>query len=170
MAAITFNGAHQTERARRHLKVVLAACRRMLDGIVSGLMREAAAEAEHARPRPGNEQTETAASRLVRPDSSVLSEAIPAFFIGRNQAGLWVAREANGRTGGIFLLKRSALAFARAEAGPAGCAVIFLSQRFELDLKNDGNPLAAFLASIIQGAGGKSKDPKPETEYKDSQT
>jgi hypothetical protein len=41
-----------------------------------------------------------------RPDSGVLSESIPLFFIARNRAGLWVAREAKGRTGGIFLRGR----------------------------------------------------------------
>ena len=40
-----------------------------------------------------------------RPDSGVLSESIPLFFIARNRAGLWVAREAEGHTGGIFLFK-----------------------------------------------------------------
>jgi hypothetical protein len=47
-----------------------------------------------------------------RPDSGVLSESIPLFFIARNRAGLWVAREAEGHTGGIFLFKRSAVRFA----------------------------------------------------------
>lgn len=40
-----------------------------------------------------------------RPGPALLSEAIPLFFIGRNKDGLWVAREADGRIGGIFLLK-----------------------------------------------------------------
>jgi hypothetical protein len=31
-----------------------------------------------------------------RPDATMLSEAIPLFFIGRNHNGLWVAREATG--------------------------------------------------------------------------
>ena len=34
-----------------------------------------------------------------RPDSGVLSETIPLFFIGRNGRGLWIARDAAGRTG-----------------------------------------------------------------------
>jgi len=38
---------------------------------------------------------------------------IPAFFIGRNKDGFWVAREVKGRIGGLFLLKNSALSFAR---------------------------------------------------------
>ena len=42
-----------------------------------------------------------------RPDADVLSRSILLFFIGRNRNGLWVAREAEGRTGGVFLLKQS---------------------------------------------------------------
>jgi hypothetical protein len=45
----------------------------------------------------------------------ILSAAIPAVFIGRNNAGLWVVRETRGRLGGKFLFKWSALAFARAQ-------------------------------------------------------
>jgi hypothetical protein len=86
----------------------------------------------------------TAATRLPqRPDPSILSEAIPLFFIGRNKDGFWVAREADGRVGGIFVLKRSALLFASTNAQPCGCATMFLSERFELDIENKGNPLAA---------------------------
>ena len=76
-------------------------------------------------------------------DPGVLNEAIPAFFIGRNKEGFWVARDANGQIGGIFLLEISALSFARRNSEPKGCATIYPSERFELDLENRGNPLAA---------------------------
>ena len=76
-------------------------------------------------------------------DPGVLNEAIPAFFIGRNKEGFWVARDANGQIGGIFLLENSALSFARRNSEPKGCATIYPSERFELDLENRGNPLAA---------------------------
>jgi hypothetical protein len=82
-------------------------------------------------------------------DPGVLNEAIPAFFVGRNKEGFWVARDAKGRIGGIFLLENSALSFARRNSRPAGCATIFPSERFELDLENKGNPLAAQLGSLI---------------------
>jgi hypothetical protein len=75
-------------------------------------------------------------------DAGVVSDAIPAFFIGRNMEGFWVARDVNGQIGGIFLLEHSALSFARQHSRPAGCATIFPSERFELDLENNGNPLA----------------------------
>ena len=85
-----------------------------------------------------------------RPDRSVLSESIPLYFIGRNRAGLWVAREAEGRAGGIFLLKRSALRFAAKRGAPAGCATMLLSERFELDVENHGNPLVARIDAALR--------------------
>jgi hypothetical protein len=82
-------------------------------------------------------------------DAAIVSEAIPAFFIGRNKQGFWVARGARGKIGGIFLLESSALSFARESCRPDGCATIFLSERFELDLENSGNPLVPYLAPWI---------------------
>jgi hypothetical protein len=83
-------------------------------------------------------------------DPGHVNEAIPAFFIGRNKQGFWVARDVNGRIGGIFLLENSALAFARRNSQPAGCATIFPSERFELDLENNGNPLIGHLGSLMR--------------------
>jgi hypothetical protein len=85
-------------------------------------------------------------------DPGIVNEAIPAFFIGRNKEGFWVARDAKGRIGGIFLLENSALSFAKKNSRPAGCATIFPSERFELDLENKGNPIAAQLGSLIHFA------------------
>ena len=73
------------------------------------------------------------------------NEAIPAFFIGRNNDGFWVARDAKGRIGGLFLFESSALSFAQRKSGPWGCAAIFPTERIELDLKNQGNPFATQL-------------------------
>jgi len=83
-----------------------------------------------------------------RSDGRALSETIPLFFIGRNRNGLWVAREAEGRTGGVFLLKRSALQFAKKNSVPGGCATMFLAERFELDVENQGNPLVTWLDAL----------------------
>lgn len=80
-------------------------------------------------------------------DPGIVSETIPAFFIGRNKEGFWVARDVNGRIGGIFLLENSAVSFAKTNSGPAGCASIYLSERFELDLENRGNPFVVQLGS-----------------------
>jgi hypothetical protein len=74
-------------------------------------------------------------------DGDIVNEAIPAFFIGRNMEGFWLTRDAKGQLGGIFLLENSAVSFARRNSRPAGCATIFPSERFELDLENKGNPL-----------------------------
>ncbi len=84
------------------------------------------------------------------PDPDVVSEAIPAFFIGRNKEGFWVARDVKGKTGGLFLLKNSALSFAQSNSRPNGCATIFPSDRFELDLENNGNPFALRLGSLMR--------------------
>jgi hypothetical protein len=82
-------------------------------------------------------------------DPGVVSEAIPAFFIGRNKEGFWVARDTKGQIGGIFLLENTALSVAKRNSQPAGCATIFPSERFELDLENKGNPLVAHLGTLI---------------------
>ena len=96
---------------------------------------------------PGEPATVTAQFQPL--DPGIVNDAIPAFFIGRNKEGFWVARDAKGRIGGIFLLENSALSFARRNSWPAGCATIFPSERFELDLENNGNPLVAHLGPLI---------------------
>jgi hypothetical protein len=83
-------------------------------------------------------------------DPGIVNDAIPAFFIGRNQEGFWVARDVKGRIGGIFLLETSAVSFARKNSQPAGCATIYPSERFELDLEDKGNPLIARLVSMLR--------------------
>ena len=82
-----------------------------------------------------------------RPDPGILNEAIPLFFIGRNEDGFWVVRESDGQTGGIFLSKQSALRFANRSAQSGGFAIMLLSKRFELGVENEGNPLATPLAA-----------------------
>ena len=84
-----------------------------------------------------------------RPDSGVLSESIPLFFIARNRAGLWVTREAEGHTGGIFLFKRSAVRFAEKSSGPRGCATMFRAEHFELDVENRGNQLIGWIGAVL---------------------
>jgi hypothetical protein len=83
-------------------------------------------------------------------DPGIVSATIPAFFIGRNKEGFWVARDANGQIGGIFLLETSALSFARRNSWPTGCATIFPSERIELDLENNGNPLVTQLEPLMR--------------------
>jgi len=80
-----------------------------------------------------------------RPDGRSLSATIPLFFIGRNGRGVWLAREAEGRVGGLFLFKRSALRFAAKNDDAGGCATMSLGQRLELDVENRGSPFAAAL-------------------------
>jgi hypothetical protein len=104
----------------------------------------AAIALQASRRRP--DATPAAALRPLDPD--VVSAAIPAFFIGRNGAGLWVAREANGRVGGLFLFKISAVDFANRQSAPARCALVFPTETFELDVENRGN----FLIVLAEAA------------------
>ena len=83
-------------------------------------------------------------------DPGIVNEAIPAFFIGRNKDGFWLARDVKGKFGGIFLFESSALSFARRHSRPLGCATIFPSERFELDLENQGNPLIAHFRPLMR--------------------
>jgi hypothetical protein len=90
-----------------------------------------------------NEPQAAADTSFLRPGPEDLSEAIPVFFIGRNKDGHWVARGADGKSGGLFWRKRAAIRFATKSAWPARCATIFPSENIELDLENQGNPLLA---------------------------
>ena len=84
-----------------------------------------------------------------RPDLTVLSETIPLFYIAQNSHGFWVAREAEGQCGGVFLLRRSAVRFARQKSAPASCAMMFLDEVLELDIENEGSRLVAPAAAAI---------------------
>jgi hypothetical protein len=108
-------------------------------------------ESEHRDILPGERPARIIA--CFQPlDPDIVSEAIPAFFIGRNKEGFWVARDVKGRIGGIFLLESSALSFARKNSWPLGCATILSSDRFELDLENNGNPRIELLGSLLRFA------------------
>jgi hypothetical protein len=83
-------------------------------------------------------------------DADILNASIPAFFIGRDKDGFWLARDSKGRAGGLFLLESSALAFARRHAWPSGCATVFSSEVLELDVENQGNPLIDHLRPLMR--------------------
>lgn len=83
-------------------------------------------------------------------DPTVVDASIPTFFVGRNRDGFWIARDTKGENGGIFLFRSSALAFARRLSGSSGYATVFPSERFELDVKNQGNPLIGRLRSLLR--------------------
>ena len=156
MAAITFNTACLRMQLLARAKTVLAACGAQLNAFVSSRMQHAAAVTGNVRARQPRrtppvtaaDQSKASTNRFDLPHPDVLSEALPAFFIGRNKAGLWVARDAHGGAGGLFLFKSSAIAFACARS----CATIFPDERFELDLANEGNPFATHPASLVRYA------------------
>jgi hypothetical protein len=106
-------------------------------------------ESQRHEALPGEKPSRIIA-RFQPLDPGIVNEAIPAFFIGRNKEGFWVARDVKGKIGGIFLLETSALSFARRNSRPLGCATITSPDRFELDLENNGNPLVEQLGRLIR--------------------
>jgi len=112
-----------------------------------GSTAEIARESEHSGISSAD-APRTVAAQFRPLDPGIVNETIPAFFIGRNMEGFWVARDAKGEIGGIFLLENSAVSFARKNSRPAGCATIFPSGRIALDLDNRGNPLVALLGRL----------------------
>jgi hypothetical protein len=111
-----------------------------------------AIERESARSQPAK-----VTAQFQPLDPGIVNDEIPAFFIGRNMEGFWVARDARGQIGGIFLLETSALSFAKKNSEPAGCATIFPSERFELDLENSGNPFVLHLGALRRLALGHGR-------------
>jgi hypothetical protein len=103
-----------------------------------------------AAPRWPHAASATVTQLPRRPDASALSEAIPLFYIGRHKSGLWVVREAAGGSGGLFLFKQSAARFARRQSEPAGCAMMFLAEPFELDVENQGGRVAGLLCAASE--------------------
>ena len=79
-----------TQRAAERPEAVLTAVGEKFDVFVSYRMRQVAAEDEPARTAPDNEPADTATP--FRPlDADIASDAIPAFFIGRDKDGFWIA-------------------------------------------------------------------------------
>lgn len=87
-----------------------------------------------------------------RPDLTVLNETIPLFYIGQNKKGFWVVREAEGRSGGLFLFRRTAVRFAREQSEATGCGLMFLNKPLELDIENRGSDIAEPLAATMDVA------------------
>jgi hypothetical protein len=87
-----------------------------------------------------------------RPDLTVLNETIPLFYIGQNRKGLWVVREAEGRSGGLFLFRRTAVRFAREQSEATGCGLMFLNKPLELDIENRGSDIVEPLAAAMDAA------------------
>jgi hypothetical protein len=84
-----------------------------------------------------------------RPTLQVISETIPLFYICQNRHGFWIARDAEGQSGGLFLRRQSALRFAQRRSAPTGCAIMQLSELAELDIENKGSHIAAALGTLV---------------------
>jgi hypothetical protein len=145
--------AAATTLARRAARFDAAAGRPLLRGIclvVKG------SQPPGRRPASGTVAAKTAEFPR-RPSAQTLSESIPLFFVARNENGLWVVREAEGRNGGIFLSKRSAVHFAESRSASIGCATMFPPERLELDVKNQGGAVAAWLDTMLRMARHRSR-------------
>jgi hypothetical protein len=81
-----------------------------------------------SKSEPASVRSETP----IRPNSSVVNEAIRVFAIGRNQAGFWIARDCDGSACGLFLSKAGAVRFAKRTSGADGCTLKFVSDGLEL--------------------------------------
>ena len=87
------------------------------------MQRPSTAAVEQERAHAGRQPLSKSArvtAQFQPLDPGIVSEAISAFFIGRNMEGFWVARDVNGQIGGIFLLETSALSFAKRNSRPSG--------------------------------------------------
>jgi hypothetical protein len=115
----TMNTIHRNGQLWDQLKKLPNAGREMLDAFVPQQVEDPCGS------RPPANQAETPAVEFGPLDPNIISNSIPAFFIGRNRDGLWVVRDSKGRIGGLFMLRSSALAFAHEQGGAAGCATIF---------------------------------------------
>jgi hypothetical protein len=105
----------------------------------AGMIPAALRPARRSKPDRGARKESNRTFDLPkRPDLTVLSESIPLFYIGQNRQGCWVVRESEGRSGGRFIFRRSALRFARKQSAPLGCALMFLNEPLELDVENRG--------------------------------
>jgi hypothetical protein len=124
----------------------------------SGAIRLAVADlALRLKPHCGARcKTDAAFKFPRRPDLSILNESIPLFYVGQNRNGLWVVREAEGRSGGVFLLRRSARRFARKRSKLTGCATMFLNEPFELDIENQGGRFVVLLAAVVEVAARRA--------------
>jgi hypothetical protein len=57
------------------------------------------------------------------------------FLVGRSSTGQWVARDEQGRCGGLFASHADALHFARREMADTPCAIALVTEPLELFLK-----------------------------------
>jgi len=114
------------------------------------------AVAGSARRLDSNREARQVPNKVIdfpkRPDLTVLNETIPLFYIGQNKKGFWVVREAEGRSGGLFLFRRTAVRFAREQSEATGCGLMFLNKPLELDIENRGSDIAEPLAATMDVA------------------
>ncbi|HEY1981761.1 MAG TPA: hypothetical protein VGH13_16930 [Xanthobacteraceae bacterium] len=60
----------------------------------------------------------------------------PLFIVGQNSQGNWVVQDQKGICGGLFVNRKAALSFVRAQQRFRPYAVIVVSDLLELDIKS----------------------------------
>src|SRR5262245_52107343 len=89
---------------------------------------------------------------LRRPDAGILNEAIPLVAVGRNRAGLWIARDCDSSTGRAFIFKGSAIRFAKRMKAPGAYALMFVKEGLELacgDANANESPKAQLARTLL---------------------
>ena len=140
---------HGTNKSQSAMTIRQITQRKFLQDRFNGRTQQAVAVEDQPLTEAGQEcappwQTAPLPSR---PDDTVLSVSIPLFFIGRNHNGFWVAREAAGRCGGLFLFRWSAARFARRNGLAGGGATMLVEHSIGLDLPNHGSRLVELIAT-----------------------
>ena len=130
----------------RQLKAFNAARSQLADGMEFAAAKYVPLQVPLSPMDAGSDQGRRFPSR---PDLTVISDAIPLYYIAQNKNGFWLAREAGGKNGGLFFLKRSAVRFAKDKSEPTSCATMYLADAFELDVPSEGGRLAALFDSAI---------------------
>ena len=125
----------------------------MMSGINAGVGPSVPPQWSKYQPERADISTAGGAARLCA-ISTARSPALSATPFPNSSSAVtgkasgWPVRQRGG-SAGFSLLENSALSFARMHSQPTGCATIFLSDRFELDLENSGNPLVPHLGSLM---------------------
>jgi hypothetical protein len=99
-------------------------------------------------------------SALQRPDSTILSAAIPIFAIGRSKDGMRIACDCDGPGCCAFWFKRSAVRFAKRSS--PGCALMFVQGKIDspaIPSTRIGAAIKQKIAKLIATIRSRSANP-----------
>lgn len=73
-----------------------------------------------------------AALSVVEPPRQSPKTAPSYFLIGQDEAGNWIAKNANGRDGGLFVSREAAMKYVAGEINRRRCVAIFTPRPLKL--------------------------------------